>query len=636
MGDTEITMPATQHRAISLDSNGGTALQGPCGNEDGGRRLVLNEARLLALDLHDDPALEVIDLRGCGHQHHLHLQLDRLPRLREIYLPRLAGGAILHLFSLHMPVSLMVHGNVCEIDADWQQGTLRLAHPQRGWEGLRLLGHDAQPLDLSVSAASESWLTVVLDPALLRAVANDGELRLGGKGEVHFADAAVLERLVVEGPKRVSLCNAVMLKSLRLIGTRRFEGEGLDALREVDAGTGRYRVGADTGLSDGVPCGGYLTLRGQMRTLALADTWQEVQLYAPRLESLELGWARSLAMYHCGRLDAVCLPEGLPVDCHGTVPAPLLHVARFYIDEATLHQALNRLEEGEHALLDSILTMLPQRAGAASAFHGLTILLRLAEQGFDAEAIWQCRREMSAWQRIPQRRRQRLAIKDQDLMRIDGTWHWELPRDRFDEGMLADLRLWAICHPYSAKAHAYRKTLLDSCKQGDKFQLILRFGCRADALPPLHALMLDALVKEYGSSDQSAWLVQNNSQINHRYLVRLTAQDSLTAEQRQAVLGAISDLAPWETFPELISLLLQQHPGPVRAFLMTLSRRPDDWFQRRLPGFVGAARLRQARLYLTQLALMPPGALPPSNPTLLETQEDMLDSYLPIPPFCRR
>lgn len=635
MRDTEITTSASQPMAIALDSNGGTALHGPCGNQDSGRWLVLHEARLRALDLHDDPALEVLDLRGCGRQHHLHLQLDRLPRLREIHLPRLSGGAILHLFSLQMPASLTIHGNVREIDADWQQGTLRLTHSQRGWEGLRLLGHDALPQALSAAGASESLLTVVLDPALLDAMADDGELRLRGNGEVHLADASSLERLVVEGPTRVSIRKAVTLTSLRLIGTRRFEGVHLDGLEWVDAGMGRCRVNACDSRPDDVPSGGFLTLRGKMGALTLADAWQEVQLHAPRLESLGLGWARALVMHHCGRLERVSLPEGLPIDCHGTVPTPLLHVARFYVDEATLKQALTRLEAGEHALLESVLTMLPQRAGAASAFHGLTTLVRLAEQGFDAEAIWQCRREISAWQRISHRRRQRLAITEQDLNRADGIWHWELPRDRVDEGMRADLRLWALCHPHSAKARAYRKTLMDRCRDGQKLQLILRFGCRADAPPPLHALMLDALVKAYGSSSLPARLDQSEGKINHHYLVRMMARNSLTDEQRHAVLSAISDVAPWEALPEVVSQLLQQHPGPVRAFLMALSRRPGDWFQRRLPGFVGAARMQKARCYLTQLALMPPGALPPSNPTLLETQEDILDSYLQVPPLRR-
>lgn len=322
MRDTEITTPASQHKAIVLDSNGGTALHGPFGNQDDGRRLALNEARLRALDLHDDPALEVLDLRGCGRQHHLHLQLDRLPRLREIYLPRLVGGAILHLFSLQMPASLTIFGNVCEIDADWQQGTLRLAHSQRGWEGLRLLGHDALPQDLD-AAAIDSSLTVVLGPDLLEAVAEDGELRLGGKGAVHLADASPLERRVVDGPSRVSIRKAATLKSLRLIGTRRFEGEHLDALAWINAGMGRCRVNAGDSRPDDVLCGGFLTLRGKMRTLTLADDWQEIRLHAPRLESLAFGWARSLVMHHCGRLEVVSLPEGLPVECHGTVPTPI-------------------------------------------------------------------------------------------------------------------------------------------------------------------------------------------------------------------------------------------------------------------------------------------------------------------------
>ncbi|AMD00291.1 50S ribosomal protein L11 methyltransferase [Halomonas chromatireducens] len=158
------------------------ALHGPTGNADQGRRLVLNELRLRALDLHDDPALEVLDLRGCGRQHYLHLQLDRLPHLREIYLPCLAEGAILHLFNLDVPASLTVHGRVREIDADWQKGTLRLTHRQRSWEGVQLLGHDAKPDDL-VDPPLAFPLNVVLSSELLQAATMDGALCLSGQGE---------------------------------------------------------------------------------------------------------------------------------------------------------------------------------------------------------------------------------------------------------------------------------------------------------------------------------------------------------------------------------------------------------------------------------------------------------------------
>ncbi|WP_346797990.1 hypothetical protein R5M92_03835 [Halomonas sp. Bachu 37] len=506
MGEVTASETRLCEAPIVLDSNGGTALYGPCGNRDQGRRLQIDEPRLRALDLHDDPHLEVLDLRCCGRQHYLHLQLDRLPRLSEIHLPRLVGGVILHLFSLELPGSLTINGNVSEIDADWQQGSLRLVQPRRCWERVQLLGHDARPADLSLIDKDGVPLTIVLGPALLQVMQHEGVLHLKGKGHVYLSDASPLQRLVVEGPSRVSIKRAYALRSLRLLGPMRFVGDQLDALEWVDAGQGVCREDSHEARPNSVLCQGYLTLRGQMPALTLADAWREVQLHAPRLERLSLGWATMLEMHHCGRLDSVNLPDGLPIDCHGTVPMPLLHVARFFIDEATLRQALTRLEAGEHSLLESVLTMLPQRAGAQSAFHGLTTLVRLAEQGFDAEALWQCRREIAAWQMIPQRRRRRIRLTDQDLARADGQWRWELPCDRSDEGVLADLRLWALCSKASSTAQAYRKILLTSRRERESFQLMVRFGSRPGTPEPIRSLMLEVLVKEYGSGEVPAWL----------------------------------------------------------------------------------------------------------------------------------
>lgn len=622
---TEITKPVSKPTpatsGLKLDSNGGTAIYGPCGNQDEGCRLVISEQHLRALDLHDDPVLEVLDLRGCGRQHHLHLQLDRLPRLREIYLPHLFGGAILHLFNLSMPPLLTIHGNVGEIDADWQQGTLRLVHPQGGWDDVRILGHDAQPADLCSSEKDAGSLTMVLGPTLLQAMQNEGALRLEKGGHVYLADASPLEHLVVDGPGRVSVRQAHILNTLRLLRASRFEGEQLDALEWVDAGLGQGRAVSFEERPDAVPSGGALTLRGQMQSLTLADAWHEVQLHAPRLEGLTLGWATSMEMHHCGRLDTVSLPDGLPIDCHGTVPTPLLHVARFFIDEATLKQALARLEQGERSLLHSVLSMLSQRAGAQSAFHSLNALVGLAEQGFNAEAIWQCRRQMAAWQMIPHRRRQRITLTEQDLARADAQWRWELPRDRLDEGMLADLRLWALCSESSTTAWAYRKTLLASRQERQGFQLMVRFGSRPDAPAPIRSLMLDVLVKAYGSGSLPSGLEHHEGKINHRYLVRVVTHVPQTSEQRHAVLWAISETTPWDELHQLVTLLLQHYPGPVRAFLISLSRQPDSWFHRRLPGHAGANRIRSARLQLTQLALMPSGAVAPENLGNAETPE---------------
>jgi len=130
-----ISRTSAERDPLTLDSSGGAALFGPCGNGDQGRRLVLEAPGLRALDLHDDSLLEVLDLRGCGGQHHLHLQLDRLPQLRELHLPTLTAGAVIHLFQPALPRTLRIQGrrvrNRCQLAA---------GHPAFGPSDGRLAG----------------------------------------------------------------------------------------------------------------------------------------------------------------------------------------------------------------------------------------------------------------------------------------------------------------------------------------------------------------------------------------------------------------------------------------------------------------------------------------------------------------
>ncbi|WP_075878610.1 hypothetical protein [Vreelandella massiliensis] len=635
---------------LTLDSNGGTALIGPCGNAEKGTRLVLAEPNLRALDLHEDGQLEVLDLRGCGAQDYLHLQLNQLPNLREIHLPALSKGAIVHLFSLSMPRTLMVHGVVYELDADWQTDILRLTSEQAPWKGVRLLGHEAKTHDMAlrwgwscpsnlskpspVATPSPLPLTVVINPTILPSA-----LHLSGEGEWLITDASPLTQLVIDGPQRVRMNKATALETLSMHTLGVCETQGLEALTEVKGAFARSRQAPSERAPMPLRHGSrkHLTLRGNMKNLKLTDAWDHVQLHAPRLERLTVSWAKHLALYHCDALTDVALPDGLPVDCYGSVPTPLLHQARFFIDEATLKQSLKRLEAGEIDLLEGVLNVLSQRYAPQAAFHSLTTLLHLAKQGMALDALWQCRRTLSAWHRQGGRKRKRPSLRDGDYQRVDTRWGWEFPADRLDEGLNADLQLWALCASESEHAKAFRKTLLKEAMKRNNLGYFVRAATAENAHPALIALMHEVLVSLYGSGQWPQLSLPAMQKGTARYLPRLLKEESLDQAQRQAVLHAIAEMTPWASLPQQLAELLQMYPGPVRALLMTLARQSDDWFQWRLPGFPTSKNIREVQQQFMQLALMPPSAAVQTAVAMGQEviQEDNDDDMLAFPPVIR-
>ncbi|NOG30592.1 hypothetical protein HLB35_00255 [Halomonas sp. TBZ9] len=601
---------------LTLDNLGGTALQGATGNDQEGRCLVLVEPNLRALDLHDDPRLEVLDLSNCGEQDVLHLQLDRLPNLREIRLPVLRSGAIIHRFTLALPRSLSVHGRVIEFDADWQTGSLRLCAEGAPWASLRVLGKEARMHDLALQhefaecprltshspIRHSGPLTIVLSSNTL-----PERLHLSGEGQWWLADASQVTSLVIDGPPRVHVHRAVALESLTQLRTGRCEVEGADALTNVQGPTQQVRQQASQPPPYDVRhhMSKQLTLRGKMSSLTIADGWGDVHLHAPTLTYLQLGWAKHLALYHCGRLDQVALPDGLPVDCHGEVPTPLLNQARFFIDEATLKQSLRRLEAGELSLLEGVLNVLSQRYTPAAAFHSLTTLHHLAGQGMALAELWQCRRTLSAWQRQQGRKRKHPTLRDADYLRADKHWGWDLPVDRLEEGLMADLHLWALCLPQSEHAQAFRKTLLKDGQSPNQLGYFLRAATRENAPEALVTLMLDVLTALYRQHPWPCMHVPSKQAGATRYLPRLL-HAAQTEAQRQAVMHAMVELMPWKKVPLQLGALRAAYPGEARALLMTLSRQPDEWWRWKLSHQLFSqekmAHLRQA---LTRQALMP-------------------------------
>ena len=628
---------------LTLDSLGGTALRGEVGNQNKGRWLVLAEPDLRALDLHDAPRLEVLDLRACGEQDVLHLQLDQLPSLRDIYLPVLSSGAILHRFNLSMPPTLTVHGRVNEFDADWQAGTLRLRAEGMPWAQLCVLGSHARMHDLALAhcwpktcpstdqeaVLSSHSLTVVLSGDSLPA-----RLHLSGKGQWWLADASRVTSLVIDGPRQVHVGEARKLETLTMRSPGRCEVEGADVLEQVQGATQQSREHA----SEPIPLalrhqrGKQLTLRGAMPSLTLLDGWGYVQLHAPALTSLSLGWAKHLALYQCGKIDKIALPDGLPVDCHGEVPTPLLNQARFFIDESTLKQSLRRLEAGELSLLEGVLNVLSQRYAPQAAFHSLSTLHYLAEKGIDLPALWQCRRTLSAWQRQGGRKRKRLELLDADYARADSLWGWDLPVDRLEEGISADLHLWALCAPESKEARDFRKTLLNDGQKRDQLGYILRAATRENPSSALITLALEILATLYADRAWPQMTLPERQAGAARYLPRLL-RVAENHGQRQAVMHAIVELTPWEDVPQQLGVLRGEYPGAGRTLMMVLANQPDRWWRWKLPDDTSRQQRDALRQALTQQALMPAGhpldalneAVAPSNNAL------DIDDYLNMP-----
>lgn len=615
---------------LTLDSSGGTALFGPCGNADDGRRLVLNDSRLRALDVHGDRQLEVIDLSGCRTDACLHLQLSELPVLRRVYLPAGGEGAVVHLFALTLPPTLEIHGAVAELDADWQAGTFSVRAQQRAWPSARLLGQDALAEDLAPNAGTEGSLAVVMNPRVLPA-----ELTLAGDMQWLVANAARVTRCTVAGPPRVRLDDAVSLEALTLSGAGKVEVRRAAALEYAEALSGEPALAkqetAEAEEEKKYSTGGRLTLHGNTPALSLTGGWGRVRLHAPNLARLALEHADRLALHYCRYLEDVSLPDDQEVDCYGSVPAPLLHRARFVIDEATLGQTLTRVEDGETDLLDGLLEAMARAETPHAVFHSLASLRRLAEKGVDPERLWQCRRTLSANQCRSSRKRKQPGLAEAHYQHADARWHWTFPDDRQDEGLRDDLHLWAICAPHSEAARRYGVTLRKAVysKKGrldqDKLVQILRLATAESAPQAIAELALSVLAKRYGNDTLPGVNLAREHEGIVGYLPRLLSVPGISEAEHQAVLCATLEMTSGDDLAQRAEQLLRLAPGQTRALLMTLSRQPDTWLSRYLddtaylplPAFmrprsgVSAQEARQiqaVRQTLMQLALMPSSA----------------------------
>ncbi|CAM3958266.1 hypothetical protein VRRI112168_07715 [Vreelandella rituensis] len=591
----------TKFARVALDGNGGVALHGRCGNALAGRALVINEPGLRALDLIEADHLEVLDLRGCESPQPLHLMLLNVPKLREIRLPLSQSGAVIHLSAEETPRSLTLHGPVSEMDAAWPGGSFRIEAPKRPWKDVSLLGADADPTALS--NARESGLTIALDN--------------------HALSAAVS----LSGPTDWLVVNAHSLRDLTLTGSGRVQVQGASGLCCVNVLNGHTLHLEDTqALTTVSGVGRDLVVKGKLRELTVQGRWEQVQLHAPRLSAMTLAQGKRLTLYHCRRLTTVALPNGIEVDCHGSVPPSLLGQARFYVDEATVTQTLERLLEGEIELLPILLEVLSRRSAPLGTLHSLLALKQLAELGFDPDGIWACRRELSAHHlQGKQGSHRNHKAKLRALARADLNWRWNFPQDRVEEGWQADLVIWEICQGHNDTANGYIDSMLKGCEQEETLKRLIAYATRSQATPAVLTLMLQAMQwwisGPKGNSSETERLMEKESRLLRR-LVATFKREHLQDTQRQQILAFITQTAPISALPTLLTSLMPHRPGMVRAQVMHMSRAPDEWFERRLRKFPLGVRRRHPRpkppnpriqalrSQFVQLALMPATAMP--------------------------
>lgn len=596
---------------LTVDNTGGLILNGSHGNQDEGRCLALADPRLWALDLHDDPNLEVLDLRGCASDRAMHLQLDRLPALRELWLPETGRGAVIHVFQLQLPVTLTIHGRVSEIDADWQSGTLRSVRRGKPWHGVKLLGSDGQADFQSLNTevpGSTSTLNIVLNPGLLT-----DTLCLTAPGDWLLIDASPLQAMRIDGPRRVDLRKAARLETLQVCSSTHVRGEGLDTLHSLDTGTGQHRAAADDVATQTSPGSPGLTLQGNMTHLCLGDRWSIVQLRTPRLESLRVGWLDTLDLHNCSAIKLLDLPTGVHIHCEGSLPIPLLDaaeldldVAQVYINELTLQKAIEDLEAGDQELLPKILKILALGGARRTHFRRLAILLQLARKGLDLQAIWACRCTLLGLH-MP-RRSEKTPQADSDRHEVDRFWDWNLPREHEDEGLQADLQLWALCQTDCPRAKQYRDTLirLMASNSIDSLPHLVHLVLVDPRSKPLTSLLEEILLRLSRKSPRNLLHLPKTLAIQLPTLSQRLPQMDLQPKGRLAVIDICLSKAPWEHLGETIQRLFQIDAGYTRAALIRQARNDNDWLSSRIGGpFSTQQTIDSARQQLTRWALMP-------------------------------
>ena len=595
------------------DGAGGAAITNPSAQARGSTRLRVVNPRLRALDVHKDPNVSILDLSGCFVEGTFHLQLDCLPNLTTVILPSSQQGAIIHLFSDTTLEALNIEGPLAEIDACWQGGSTTLRHPEAYWRSLRLLDMkqvaqatcDAKASGNQLSAGTpDDSLTVVMSH---NATGVD-HFTCNGGGDWLITDASCLTTFSAESVNRVVIQRGRRLQTVTLGCVNEFRADGLHALSRICTTPNVPLAGA---VSAHAPNECKLVLSGAMNSLSIEGSYTSITLHCDWLTQLSVEQVTLIKLFNTGRIREFSAPTGVAVECDGALPEPLVGIARFYIDEATLVSIVERLEAvRDEELLDSVLRMLPFTKGHHGTFHNLITLQRLAEKGFDPDKLWQCRRRLFAMHQLS-RKSSLTQIDELELQAADKTWNWKFPTDRNDEGYRADLLLWSKCVDHCQQAKNYKFVLKREMQDANALVHLARLVSNPRTDEHLQALFLEAVEAFHNDTACDEGGQESKLRISGLLVPLITASHRLELPDKTVVLliALVMDWSPWRRLHSRLDSIRRYHNAAVRTLLIqriaTLSAS-NHWLARKLISIRNDDDLFKARQALMQLVLSPP------------------------------
>lgn len=545
----------------STDSVGGCTVKGFKGEE-----LTVRDSHLYALDIVDAPNLTTLNIEKLQADKAPHLLIENAPKLQTIKLPKEQPGAVIHLSSNHAPVGFTVEGAVCEIDAAWPGVQFRqeASSHRKNWNRVTTCSPE------QANKASTTGGLVILTG---EAPAPLDHLVLGDNCDWLLTD--------IDGVSHVQItttgCVAVdQLPALRTVFSTNHQ------LQLAMARTPRLR--RITG------CGELVSIRQsdwQEKQLTIDGRWKHAKIASDRLEHLSFKDGRSLTVYHCSRLKVADLPLGMDIECHGALPAPLAASARFFFDEATLNHNIEALKAGDLSVLPVTLRVLGGAHEPSQVVHCLQQLAELCALDIAPEKIWECRRELAARHRNARSRKKTWGLRPLNqaaMAKADFNWHWHLPNDLAPQGWEADLDIWAYCQATVPAAADFGNVMAHTCQDPVALDTLIRkagINGNGDAFPNLAIQAIEHYVR-----NNAEYMLGRHNQGSHDPIKRLTrlANGSLiTAAQRRTLVLFLLNILELDRLLASVPQLLQLAPGPARAELMALSRKPERWFIPRIP-----------------------------------------------------
>ncbi len=406
-----------------------------------------------AVDVVDNPGIEVLDLRHCSAG--VHVAIRRCPRLSRLLLPDCGDGATVHVDFGECRPRLEIRGQVADFDACWLDprhgGSLQLntpsGRPKRGPLRHAWIGD----VD-GISADAE--LVMIVDPGC-----TEDFLELPNVRELAVYDTPTLSgiRLPTQRPNAaMRLVRCPDLEYLAVTNTmRRIRVEYCPRLREVVGG------GATLSVSHG---------SSDVETLDARGVWLRSRLAYCPTRAIFADLTETVSIGLCPNMARVRALAGSHVVFWGD-RLPVVEGGASIVLEPLTDQMLVEAIGSEHPdLHEAVIAWCERRIKPARALRALQLLAAALETGCDPERIWHARTVLGANVRGP-RRFERVHLRG---------WTWPLPGDLSDRGWAADLRIWHGCRLHVPEAAAYEIVLT---AHGDPEHLLALAGAWREATP---------------------------------------------------------------------------------------------------------------------------------------------------------